>query len=211
MRAARALKKIVASVICHPWVGSVIQRAFAFRIPYAGWRFRVPDDGDPSVAAYLLWGMYESAERRFVQRYIRRDLDVVELGSSIGVISCYIAGRLSPECQLICVEANPDLIPVLHENLRANHPGRHFEVVHAACGKHASGMDSIWLAVGESNLTSSITAKRPPSHAVRVSCITLGEIVTRFGILDFVLVADIEGAERISLRMRARSCVDAGN
>ena len=30
----------------------------------------------------LFWGIYEGAERRFVQKYLDRDLPVVELGSS---------------------------------------------------------------------------------------------------------------------------------
>ena len=57
------------------------------QIPDRGSQIETPAGGDPRVNALLFWGMYESAEIRFVQRHIGSDLDVVELGSGLAAFS----------------------------------------------------------------------------------------------------------------------------
>ena len=74
-------------------------------------RGRVIDTNDFAVSAWVrtlvFWGIYETAELRLIERHLPRDIDVIELGGSIGVIAAQIAGHLIPGTRLISVEANP--------------------------------------------------------------------------------------------------------
>src|SRR2546423_14009346 len=105
------LKVSMARALCHPIVGRVLGATLRNRIHAGG--FGV-DTSDPAIAprvkASLFWGFYESAEIRFVRQYLRRDCDAVELGSSLGVVSCNVRRRLMPRRRLVCVEANPRLL-----------------------------------------------------------------------------------------------------
>jgi hypothetical protein len=78
------IKKIVVLFLCHSSMGKLIGLIWNNRIPHRGSRIEVPADGDPRVNAMLYWGIYESAEIRFVRRYLGNELDVIELGSSLG-------------------------------------------------------------------------------------------------------------------------------
>ena len=81
--------------------------------------------------AGLIWlGNYEPIERFAVAKYIPKALPVIELGASIGVVSCLIANCLDEGVPQVVVEANPELISVLNGHRSFNK--RNFEVVHAA-------------------------------------------------------------------------------
>jgi FkbM family methyltransferase len=190
-----ALKSAAAAMLCHPLLGRLIGLAFAGRVPHRGARIRVQPGGDPRMNAYLLWGMYESAEIRFVEQYIPRNLDVVELGASIGGVSSYLAQRLAPSTRLVCVEANPDIIPILEDNLARNAPGCDVRIFAGAISAGAS--KTVTFELGESTLSSRLgdggaQADRPVRT---VPALTLGELLEREGLGDYALVCDIEGAE----------------
>src|SRR5689334_8344200 len=70
------------------------------------------------VAASIYWGFYESAEIRFIHKYLRHDLPIIELGTSVGIVAC-ISRKKNSE-QLVCVEANPELIAVIEKNFELN-------------------------------------------------------------------------------------------
>src|SRR4051794_25130001 len=119
MAMALTAKVWVARVLCSTPVGQLISLLGRNVVRSDSSSIRVASPFvKPSTKAALFWGFYESAERRFVTRYLRRDLDVVELGGSIGVVSSLIASRLEGHARLISVEANPGLIDVLSSNVR---------------------------------------------------------------------------------------------
>ena len=149
-----ALKKVAASVLCSPLTGRLLGLVFGGRIPHRGARIEVPPHGDPRVIAALFWGTYESAEIRFVRAHLQGDLDVVELGSSLGGVSSEIARRLQPGRQLVCVEANPDLLGILGRNLQRNAPHVQVQLVHGAI--NYCGRPEVEFAIGESNLSSHV-------------------------------------------------------
>lgn len=183
-------KKIAATFLCHPLMGRFIDLAFGGRIPFSGARIEVPYGGDPRVTAALFWGMYESAEIRFVNVYIDGLRDVIELGSSLGGVASHIAHALLPGRKLICVEANPHLIELLRRNLSRNAPHAATEVVHGAIDY--SGLGEVELAIGDSNLSSHLGAG---AQVIRVPSVTLAGILDASGFDDYCLVCDIEGAE----------------
>jgi FkbM family methyltransferase len=190
------LKAAVADGLCHPAVGRFLSFAFSGRIPslrFRGFRLdtRAPSV-TPEIVAMIFWGIYESAEVRFVKRYLRSDLDVVELGSSLGAVSCHIALRQHAGRRLVCVEANVNLVPVLQRNVSAN-AAQSVDVVNRAIGYDGP---TVRLELGSDNTTSRVMTAGAHDEAEEVPASTLSEILEEFGVCgDYALVSDIEGAE----------------
>lgn len=187
------LKIKIGQVICHPLVGRAVARYYHDRIPNRGLVFNTEG---PYVAndvkALIYWGLYESAEVRYIFRYLAPNLDVVELGCSLGVVSSFIANRLESGRRLVCVEANPNLIPNLESNLRANAPQSAINVVHAAVCYTPDADARTTLLLGDDNLGSRLA---DDGQGVSVPAVTLASILDTYQIGDYTLVADIEGAE----------------
>lgn len=165
-------------------------------VPFRGTRIR-PASRFSIEGPLLLSGKYERAEIDFVHRYLPRDRQVVELGASIGGTSCQIAARLAPGVRMTCVEGNPELIPVLEENLRRNHPGRPVEVVNAMIG---GALGTGTMRLERSTLTSSAGGE---GRSVTVPSLRLDDVVARIGGGPYSLVSDIEGAEVLFLSPRS--------
>src|SRR5690349_5654721 len=83
-----SLKALVARLLCNALTGRLIAAMHRDRIPFG----RLTIDTAHGVIsartkARIFFGIYESAEVRCIRTRLRNDLDVVELGSSIGVLS----------------------------------------------------------------------------------------------------------------------------
>jgi FkbM family methyltransferase len=144
-----------------------------------------------ATRAALFWGFYEGAERRAIERYLRPELDVVELGASIGFLSVLIA-RKARGRKLVAVEANPELIPILERNLSANGV-REAQVVNQAV---AYGADRVPFQLLHDTASGHIAARESHGDDIRyVPATTLGRLVESRGLKDFALVCDVEGAE----------------
>ena len=193
-------KALAARVLCHPFVGTLLGQVYGNLIPSRGASIDTSGAIAPAVKAYLFWGVYESAEIRFVERYLRRDLDVVELGSSLGVVACHIAKRLDRARRLVCVEANGLLLGRIRENLDRNAPRASVTIMHGAVDYSVNPGTEIQLVLGETNLTSVTVANssgtKPSGQAPST---TLGTILQQESIEDYTLVSDIEGAEAAML------------
>lgn len=151
----------------------------------------------PSVKAMLLWGLYESAEVRAVHRFLRSDLDVVELGSSLGVVASHIAQRLDRDRRLICVEANEQLLPLIAANVARNAPNASAVVEHGAVD-YTAGREFVSLRIGPTNIDSKVEGGNEAGDdgmTVTAPTTTLAGLLQRHQLGEFTLVADIEGAE----------------
>jgi FkbM family methyltransferase len=190
------LKAAIVKLIASPAVGWLIGFLFRDRIPSHSFYFDTHGKIDPRVKAHLLWGIYERAEIRFIRNYLRTDIDVVELGSSIGVLSTYIMSRLRNGKRLVCVEANPDLIGYIHRNLELNR--LEGATVVTAAVSYLTDKEGIALfRVGDTNLDSSLASMSGAENGntIRVTGCTLRELLDKFQLDDFALVCDIEGEE----------------
>lgn len=137
----------------------------------------------------LLTNRYEVPERRAVGRYIRRDLPVVELGGSIGVVACMTNKLLKNPAAHLVVEANPLAIPHLRSNKESNHC--EFEIIHRAI---AYGSDSVTFRPSSEMYGNSITV--PGDHPpVSIETVRLSDLVHTRQFSTFSLVCDIEGLE----------------
>jgi len=184
------LKKFATYIICHSIVGQIIETVFRNKIPHRGSRIEVPRGGDPSLSAGLFWGTYESAEIRYVRDFLDTTIDVVELGSSIGGVSCEIARKLDNNRKLICIEANPRILGVLRSNLAHNAPNKACRVWHGAI--NYGDESTIQLSVGHNHLSSRLGHEGVVEN---VPALRLSNILAQESIHKYSLVCDIEGAE----------------
>ena len=70
-----------------------------------------------TIIASIFLGFYESAEIRFAEKYFKGDTDIVELGSSCGIVSSHFVSKFQAYKKIIAVEANRGLLEVLKTNL----------------------------------------------------------------------------------------------
>jgi FkbM family methyltransferase len=164
-----------------------------------------------SGAASLFWGIYESAELRFIDRYIDGAVDIVELGSSIGAVSCVIARKLRADRRLICVEGNPDIIEVLKRNIANNSFDLRTKVIHGAMSYGNQG--TVRFSIGADHLTSRVAQSTQALQTREVPEVTLDRVLRQNEIKVYDLVCDIEGGELAILRSdagaldRCRTCI----
>ena len=144
---------------------------------------------DDSTIIELVTNQYEAPERRAIARYLRRNLPVIELGGSMGVVSCVTNKLLQDPTAHVVVEANPLAIPHLQHNRELNHC--QFSIVNRAI---AYGVDSVTFRPSSSMLGNSITAEGDLSP-VTVPAVQLGALVREHGFDRFNLICDIEGVE----------------
>lgn len=193
LAAASALKLRVAKVLAGDRAGRVIGALTGNRVRHQGLWFDVHSrDFSPGVRAQMFWGAYEGTETRMIRDFLRDSRTVVELGSSLGVTSAHIAAGMVPGGRLICVEANPALIPGLRRRLSPWAGSLRLEVIHAAVTTHGG---STLLTVASQTVGSRLGCPREDEDTVPVPALTLGQILNQAAIVDFDLVADIEGAE----------------
>jgi FkbM family methyltransferase len=188
-----ALKIRMANALASDRAGRLIGAATRNRVRHRGLLFDVRSrDFSPRVRAQMFWGLYEGAETRMIRQLLRGSDTVVELGSSLGVTAAHIAVSMVPGGRLVCVEANPDLIPGLRERTLRLSADLRTEIIHAAitdyCGRTP-------LAVALQNVDSHIVNSQTSERTVEVPALTLREVLKRGGVSEFDLVSDIEGAE----------------
>lgn len=80
------------------------------------------------MRAKFLLDTYELPERTLVKKHIPPDACVLEMGASLGVISCVINRRLTNARRHVAVEANQELLPAIETNRAQN--GCHFFIEH---------------------------------------------------------------------------------
>lgn len=197
MSPAKGLKQTIASALCQPFIGRTLAFLLHDRIPCRG---GLVDTSSrlvtPKIKAMLFWRIYESAEIRFIQQYLRPDLDVIELGSSIGVLASQIRRRIDDERKLITVEANPELAEQIKINVNLNTPGAQLSVINKAIDYDPSGRRAVAYSAGNSTLAGHIAEQNGDGSAPHVKTTTLAQICEEYlpG-KPYVLVSDIEGAE----------------
>lgn len=189
------IKNIVASLICSDFVGSCLASIYANHIP--AWRYgRFTYDCSSenilnSVKASIFWGIYESAEVRFVREYLRSDLDVIELGASIGVVTTHILRKIGNGNKCIALEANPNLMETLKSNLEINNNGKNYHIINKAVNYNAEAEINFFLE--RDNVHSSIN--KSTGKFVKVKSAKLSDILELYKIDSYALVCDIEGTE----------------
>jgi len=194
MQIVLALKRIVGlQILCHPAVGRLIAFLSGGAITSRGSVINIRNNHiSRENVARIFWGLYERAEIGLTKKYLRRDLDVVELGSSLGIVSLSILRVQDRDKKLICVEANSHLVETIRDNIRANAPWKDFDVLNRAVdyGNRAE----VNVSIDSGNLGSRVSAVGN-GRGMLIRTITLEALLAAYDIKEFALVSDIEGAE----------------
>lgn len=141
------------------------------------------------VHSMIYWRQYERREIRLIQRHLRRDLPVIDLGASLGVTTTAICATVGKGATVVSVEANPNLMPCLARTKEQN-AFDNLELISAAVDY--SGAPDVPFIVYGANLGSH---KGYSDDAESVPTVRLSDIVSRYGFGQYSLVCDIEGAE----------------
>lgn len=154
------------------------------------------DDINKGFYQKLLTG-YEASETDLVDKHVTGTHDVVELGGCVGFVSCYTNAYLEAGRKHIVVEANPNMTKYIERNRDLN--GCDFEVVEAA---YASDRSSVSFYQHLKVLSGGTVERESKNYEAEyeVPGVSLETLTNRFGLNDFVLVCDIEGAEEDLLR-----------
>jgi FkbM family methyltransferase len=185
----KTLKLLTIKILTSDSVGRIIRRIYHNRIPNNS---RIIYTYSPfitnRVVSLLYFNAYETAELRFIKKYLRTDLPVVELGASIGVVSMQIAAKTKEN--VYCIEANPNLIDTIRKNFNQNHL-TNFSVFNYII---ANSAEPYYFIPWGDNTTGQISNVNHP-ESTPVPSVSLTDFLHEKNIGEFILVSDIEGAE----------------
>jgi FkbM family methyltransferase len=187
---ANFVKRGIAELLINRITGNIIRSFARHSIQRDGISIDVRSHlvSNKTIASFF-FNSYESSERRFIRKYLRKDLPVIEIGSSIGIVSTLIGKMI--EQPLYCIEANPQLIPIIEQHLRQNRI-KNYQVFNYAVGDSTS--DYLYFEKGETNIHGKVF-KRQTENSVPVPVTSISAFKSQHEIDNFVLVSDIEGAE----------------
>lgn len=173
--------------------GIFISRLYGSYIPWRGQLVNVSGDYiSPELVAALFFGLYESAEFRFCQKYIKAGWNVLELGAGIGAMSAALRKIIGKDGWLRVVEANPALLDNIRRTLAANFsPDDQTEIIWAAVDYTLSA-EMISFELGPSHIQSRVGYGE---QAISVKRSTLKDLLKTSPSGGLCLVADVEGAE----------------
>lgn len=188
------VNRLIGPLVINAFSGRLIARLLGNKIPHRGLTI---DTGsglvNDSLKAALFFRGYESGEYRFIEKFIHSDIDVVELGGSIGVMSSIIRRKLAPSRKLVTVEADPRLAVLLADNLSRN--GLRDGVVITQKAISYSDEPTVTFAQGETSVGGKLAEAGDTRPTFTVPAITLATLIEENGISDYALVSDIEGVE----------------
>ncbi len=146
----------------------------------------------------LAKGKYEASEVKASASVLQQGDVVLELGAGLGFVSSYLrkntgAGRI------ICVEANPHLIPYIQRVHQLNDVGG-VQVLHGIAQPMHGGTDAAFYC-RKDFWASSLEPEPPFESIVSVPCIPFTDLLTHHR--PDLLVMDIEGGELQLLAVEA--------
>jgi len=143
----------------------------------------------PDITEKLRDGSYEAAEARAANRCVKPGFRVLELGAGIGYVTALCA-RLAGPRNVLSVEANPDLVPVIETTLARNGLDD-VSVLHAAVTGRADEGATTVLRVSKRFTASALDGKG--ARAVEVPLVSVHDLLEAQK--PHVVLMDIEGAE----------------
>ena len=159
------------------------------RIRIGGLKFSVDSPGIDTVdKSTLFFGPHQLDERALVERWLPKNLPVVEFGGGLGVVSCMANRLLERPDRHVVVEANPFLLDLLATNRNLNRCS--FQILNRVLTYGAE--------MAEFSLDSSFVSSRVGGSSgsmVSVPTTSLERILNEAGFEQCSVVCDIEGAE----------------
>jgi FkbM family methyltransferase len=154
-----------------------------------GCTFEVPKGATTrAFRACFLTDKYEREERELIQRWLRPDDAVLELGACLGIVSCVTNKLLANKKRHVVVEGNPYCIASIHKNKELN--GAEFLVENCAVGNEAEAtfyLHPSYVVGGN--------VQRASNRPCRLPAKSLRQLEAERGPFT-ALIIDIEGSER---------------
>jgi FkbM family methyltransferase len=171
----------------HPAVGRLVE-ILGDRVSLNGTTISLDNPLIPTaVKGYFLFGMHEEGERKLAARYLDRALPTIEIGGSIGGVSCMVSKLLDNPAALVVVECSPENLKSLETNRNLN--GCEFSIEPKAL---AYGSDTI--AFNVDNFLAGTTHGKAGERIV-VPTTSVFDIIKKYRFDRINLIADCEGAE----------------
>ena len=147
---------------------------------------------------HLMKGRYEAAERELATTFIRPGDQILELGASVGIVTCFLARAAGKGGRIVSVEPNILLKPHFQLQLMLNNIRA--DLIHALCcplweQTTPESLTSQGYLASRSNLSGRTT--RAGETGISVRWITAEEACSETGLEPTVVVADIEGTEAV--------------
>ncbi len=151
---------------------------------------------DPQIMSEVMCqtirsGRYEKSEAKNLPSVVEPGERVLELGAGIGFLSAVIAGLGRAEA-IVAVEANPELIPLIHKTHALN--GVRAAVIHAAVVADDAGK-TVSFPIAEDFWSSSLAPRKGVEmrDVVEVPAISLRRLIEAHR--PTLLIVDVEGSE----------------
>jgi FkbM family methyltransferase len=183
------LSKIYAPIksVFYPIIGAFIKKSKFF--PIEKFKFKFPLSSSENYVSGFRG--YELSERNLVKKYVHKNDTILELGGSVGVISCFSNQILTDKTRHIVVEPNPNVIPFLNLNKEEN--SCEFTIEQCIV---SSGVSEIDFYIYKSHLTSSVySLKESDREKISVKSITIDKLSEKHNLAFNTLIMDIEGFE----------------
>jgi FkbM family methyltransferase len=163
--------------------------ALGGRFRTQGCIFEIPRNLTTRTYRACFWkGDYEREERDLIERWIRPEDNVLEIGACLGIVSCVTNKLLSEKSRHVVVEANPLCLGPLKRNKELN--GANFLIEHCAVGEAPEVtfyLHPVYIVGG--------TSQRPTDRPVQVPGKSIDQLEREHGRFT-VLIIDVEGSEQ---------------
>ncbi|MEM1298341.1 MAG: hypothetical protein AAGH68_03600 [Pseudomonadota bacterium] len=151
------------------------------------------------VKRLLLAGGYEAEERRLLAELLEPGMQVLEMGSSIGIVSSVIAHRIGAGGKLVAIEASADLVAYSRTWLEESPQtkvvaGFGFPVWQVRDSLSVSGFDD-----KNGSLGGMVAVSDGGEPGEREQIWDMSRACETYGLQPDVLVCDIEGSEAVLL------------
>lgn len=155
----------------------------------------------PNLIDWLKSGRYELQESRALTEFVTPEDVVMDIGAGVGFVSI-LAARIVGGQNVIAIEANPKLLPVLEHNFALNEVAGatllNFAVV-------ASGDPHATLYLNRAFWASTTLAPNTSQKGVEVPAVSLEAITAEWQ--PTVVVCDVEGSEKDFFQAPLPPCV----
>lgn len=165
------------------------------KVSFNGKKYYVPIDIPTNSIRALDNGTYESEVHYFVNSHLDRDVPIVELGGSYGIVSSQIAKRLRGRQKHIIVEAIPDLVPIIEKNIGAKSPQNTY-IHNAAIAYERQVVEFQIDPIGNYFQVSSGSYVAAERRCITAPTVTLQKLLRLYELSgDYCLLCDIGGDE----------------
>lgn len=159
---------------------------------HLGIRLSLPEAfAAPALVEKLTDGTYERDEGQAALRCVKPGFRVLELGAGMGFVTSICAKQAGAE-NVLSIEANPAMIPVIEANLALNGQSG-VSLIHAAVAGRAGPEETAPFRIGNALTSSRLAGPSVTDGIVNVPLVGIADLIATQR--PHVVIMDVEGAE----------------